>query len=94
MEPPRVRPCLRQRAGAVGELADERGKLLFQLVPRQTLVQRPHRRVLPELVLQVPGQSVVLRPNSLHVTGVKHIRRSTVLPVQELLACRRPARGR
>lgn len=69
MEPPRVRPGLGKRAGAVGDFPDERGKLFFQLVPRQAFTQSPHCRILPELFLQVPGQSVILGPNGLHVPG-------------------------
>lgn len=71
MEPPRVRPGLGKRAGAVDEFLDERRKLFFQPVPREAFIQSPRCGILPKLFLQVPGQSVILRPNSLHVSRLK-----------------------
>lgn len=67
MKPSGVGPCLSQSAGAVDDLAEEIGKLVFQLVPLQAFLQSPNGGVLPELFLQMPGQSMILSPRSFNI---------------------------
>lgn len=67
MKPPRVGSGLSQSAGAVDGITEEGGQFGLQLVPHQTFIQGPLGRVLTELLLQMPGQGVILGPHGLHV---------------------------
>lgn len=67
MKPPCVCSRLSQSAGAVYDLAEEVGQLIFQLVPCKTFLHGPNCWVLPELLLQMPGQSMILRPCGLYI---------------------------
>lgn len=71
MKPPRVGSGLSQSAGAVDGIIEEVGQFGLQLVPRQTFIQGPLGRVLTELLLQMPGQGVILRPHGVHVPESK-----------------------
>lgn len=62
-----VSPGLGQGAGAVGQLLQEFGQLVLQLLPGQALVSSPGHRVHPEVITQVPGQRVLIAPERLHI---------------------------
>lgn len=62
-----VSPGLGQGAGAVGQLLQEFGQLVLQLLPGQALVSGPGHRVHPEVITQVPGQRVLVAPERLHI---------------------------
>lgn len=55
LEAARVSLGLGQGAGAVGNLLQEVGQLVLQLLPGQALSSGPGHRVCPEVIAQVPG---------------------------------------